>query len=490
MFAGELQKQKTLFAAMDSIALGLAFVGALLIHDPARAMESRLADSNPLLLAVGIIALDLLWVMVFRACDLYRMRNGGIREFTAVIKACSLAAVITFLGLFLTHIHNISRVTVVLGYLMSMPLVLIGRALTRACLRHWYASPKIGIPLVIFGFNPVSQYLLDQVLDGMTHYEPVGFLDGGSAGRQYRGYPLLGPATMLNELISIWPALEGAIAMPDASREEQQKAIEFCEKNRIRWWIVPWMLAEYSCGLSVDLLGTVPLIGPRGANIAGLNFVIKRLVDLAAASILLILASPIMLIAAALIWLTDGGPVLFRQTRVGIHGHKFELLKLRTMRQDAADTAHREYVQGWIRNGRSTNGNHRADSNNGLAEANGRGLVFKLVHDSRVTPVGRWLRRFSLDELPQLINVLRGEMSLIGPRPALPYELDLYEEWHRRRLDAVPGITGLWQVSGRNRLSFDEMVRLDVQYLEDWSLVSDLKILARTVPVLLRGSGV
>ncbi|MGB6563576.1 MAG: sugar transferase, partial [Candidatus Binataceae bacterium] len=113
-----------------------------------------------------------------------------------------------------------------------------------------------------------------------------------------------------------------------------------------------------------------------------------------------------------------------------------------------------------------------------------------LANDQRVTQAGRWLRRFSVDELPQLINVIRGEMSLIGPRPALPYELELYQPWHLRRLQAAPGITGLWQVSGRNHLSFDEMVRLDVQYLQSWSFAGDLRILARTVPAMLRGGGV
>jgi lipopolysaccharide/colanic/teichoic acid biosynthesis glycosyltransferase len=121
---------------------------------------------------------------------------------------------------------------------------------------------------------------------------------------------------------------------------------------------------------------------------------------------------------------------------------------------------------------------------------NGNGdAVFKLAADSRITPIGRWLRRFSLDELPQLFNVIRGEMSLIGPRPALPYEVEQYEPRHLRRLEVLPGVTGLWQVSGRNHLSFEDMIRLDVQYLENWSLAMDLKILARTMPELVRGGG-
>jgi len=149
------------------------------------------------------------------------------------------------------------------------------------------------------------------------------------------------------------------------------------------------------------------------------------------------------------------------------------------MRVASADTAHREYVRDWIANKESA----------AQEDADGE-KVHKLVADNRITRIGRILRRFSLDELPQIINVIRGEMSLIGPRPALPYETELYESWHRRRLDVIPGITGLWQISGRNHLTFDQMVRLDVQYMENWSFTSDLRILARTVPVLLRGSGV
>jgi len=153
------------------------------------------------------------------------------------------------------------------------------------------------------------------------------------------------------------------------------------------------------------------------------------------------------------------------------------MLKFRTMRVASGDGRHRQYVQKWIRTDRA------ATQHNGSN-------VYKLTDDNRITPLGRILRRFSLDELPQIINVVRGDMSLIGPRPALPYETELYEAWHHRRLDVVPGITGLWQISGRNHLSFDEMVRLDVQYMENWSFTSDLRILARTLPVLLRGGGV
>jgi exopolysaccharide biosynthesis polyprenyl glycosylphosphotransferase len=407
------------------------------------------------------------------------MRNGGLKEAFAVVRACTVAALLTLVALFFAHI-TFSRVAMAISYAFSIPAVLIVRGIVRTSVRRLYANQKIAIPLAVVGHNPVARYMLDQLLDNMTPYEPVGFVQRGEGGRQYRGYPVFGEPATLSRLAAAYPFLEVAIAMPDASREEQEKIIRLCEEHRVRWWMVPWMLRSLSNGLKVDMIGNVPLIGPRCTNIEGLNYAVKRSFDLLAASILLIIAAPAIALGALAIWLTDGGQVLFRQTRIGIHGQPFELLKLRTMRSAASDNVHREYVRDWIRNG-----NAAAKNGNGNGHA-----VFKLANDNRVTAVGRILRRFSIDELPQLVNVVRGEMSLIGPRPALPYELEHYEEWHRRRLDAAPGITGLWQVSGRNRLSFEEMVRLDVQYLEDWSLAGDLKILARTLPALLRGEGV
>jgi exopolysaccharide biosynthesis polyprenyl glycosylphosphotransferase len=479
MFAGELRKQKAIFAAADAFALAAAFAGALALYDPSSALAHRLLDTEPWVLCLGMVLLAAVWLLVFRACDLYRMRAGGLKESFAIVRACSIASLLALLAAFLAHIE-LSRLTMAIGYLLSIPAVIIARALARVCMRHFYSNPKIAIPLVIAGFNPVAHYLLDQVLDNMTPYEPVGFLDTTEPGSQYRGYPVIGTVFRLADLIGQYSPLEVAIALPDASREEQEGIIKLCEQHRLRWWMVPWMFRTLSNGLKVDVLGMVPLIGPRCSNIEGLNYALKRAFDMTAACLLLVLSAPALALAALAIRLADGPPVLFRQVRIGVHGRCFQLLKLRTMRQAVSDQIHREYVRDWIRNG-------SAAATNG--SANGQ-AVFKLANDDRVIRVGRFLRRFSIDELPQLINVLRGEMSLIGPRPALPYELEHYDNWHRRRLDAAPGITGLWQVSGRNRLSFDEMVQLDVKYLEDWSLSGDLKILIRTLPALLRVEGV
>ncbi len=479
MFAGELRKQKAFFAAVDGLALLTAFSAALAIHDPAHAQEIRLLGTDAKLLFLGVAVVVAVWVLVFRACDLYRMRAGGVKEAAAIIRGCTYAAVLSTIAGFLVHFEG-SRLTIGLAYIFSIPAVLLGRMLARHLVRKIYSNPRITIPLAIIGFNDVGRYLYDQVASEMTFYEPVGFIDESPEGRQYRGLPVLQGIANLTEMARLHPSLEVAIALPDAARSEHEDIIEMCEENRVRWWLVPWVFNAPPAGLKVDMMGVVPLLTLRGSNIEGLNFIVKRGFDFLAASVMLVLTAPILLLAMLAIWLEDGGPVFFRQTRIGIRGQEFDFLKLRSMRSAAGDNAHREYVKKWISHGDKA-------AVNGAAHNGDK--IFKLTDDKRITRVGRIIRRYRIDELPQIINVLRGDMSLIGPRPALPYELELYKGWHRRRLDAVPGITGLWQVSGGNRLSFDDMVRLDVKYIEDWSLISDIKILARTVPVLLRGEG-
>lgn len=205
---------------------------------------------------------------------------------------------------------------------------------------------------------------------------------------------------------------------------------------------------------------------------------LKRGLDFTLSLSLLIVLSPLLLLIALAIKLTSKGPVLFRQERLGQFGKPFQFLKFRSMYLNTDDSIHEKYVEQFISNGKATR-----------ADANGKPL-FKLVEDPRVTPVGRILRKLSLDELPQFVNVLRGEMSLVGPRPPIRYELKSYDIWHRRRiLEVKPGITGMWQVYGRSRTTFDEMVRMDLQYARNWSVWLDLKLLFWTPVAVLRGDG-
>ena len=206
--------------------------------------------------------------------------------------------------------------------------------------------------------------------------------------------------------------------------------------------------------------------------------IVKRVVDLILSAVALLFLSPLFLVVAVIIKRTDPGPVFFVQERLGRDGRPFRFYKFRSMKHNSDDAIHRQFAAMFI------NGDE-----DGCADSNAGEKVFKMKQDPRITAIGAWLRRTSLDELPQLFNVLRGDMSLVGPRPPIAYEIENYKPWHMERLRAVPGLTGLWQVSGRSSVSFDDMVRLDIRYITTWSPWQDFVIMLKTLPVVIRGTG-
>jgi lipopolysaccharide/colanic/teichoic acid biosynthesis glycosyltransferase len=222
-----------------------------------------------------------------------------------------------------------------------------------------------------------------------------------------------------------------------------------------------------------------PLIELTPTTLKGWQLGLKRALDVAGAGLGLVLAGPLMALLALLIRLDSRGPVFFAQTRVGRGGKLFRMIKFRTMVYGASAAAHQELVTKMLQGEEDTAAHVATDGSK----------VFKLAQDGRVTRVGKWLRRYSLDELPQLFNVLRGEMSLVGPRPPITYEVEAYDLWQYDRLGMAPGITGLWQVSGRNLLTYRQMCELDVEYVRQWSLWLDLRIMLKTIPVVLFNTG-
>lgn len=238
------------------------------------------------------------------------------------------------------------------------------------------------------------------------------------------------------------------------------------------------------------LLSEVPIKFPSNAQS---YFFYKRIVDMIVCSLTLLFCWPLLIAVAVMIKLDSPGPILFRQKRVGVRtsmrngrlvtkNYLFSMYKFRTMYHNASDERHRKFIKAYIENNHS----EMAELQNGeLNESN----QYKLVGDPRITRVGAFLRKTSLDELPQILNVLQGHMSLVGPRPAIPYEVEMYEPWHRKRLQSTPGITGLWQVTARSSTSFDEMVRLDIQYTEIRTLKLDLLILFKTPLEVIKGDG-
>jgi lipopolysaccharide/colanic/teichoic acid biosynthesis glycosyltransferase len=244
------------------------------------------------------------------------------------------------------------------------------------------------------------------------------------------------------------------------------------EQLRICFHIFPeeWNYEDPKCAADSTLYPDLPgLNGKVGAGLA-----LKRCIDICGSLLAILLLSPIFLTIAAIVRLTSKGPVLFRQVRIGQYGVPFTFYKFRSMYENADSTIHENYIATFI------NGSESHDTTG----------VFKIVNDPRVTRIGRFLRKTSLDELPQFFNVLSGKMSLVGPRPPIPYEVKTYTQWHRQRmLQAKPGITGLWQVSGRSRVRFDEMVRLDLRYAAEQSIWLDLSIIARTPRAVFSGRG-
>jgi exopolysaccharide biosynthesis polyprenyl glycosylphosphotransferase len=226
---------------------------------------------------------------------------------------------------------------------------------------------------------------------------------------------------------------------------------------------------------------SVPTIYPdlvREIESKRMPLLIKRSLDIVGSLMALLVLSALLILIAVAVKLTSRGPVLFRQKRMGQYGKSFTFLKFRSMYAKTDDAIHQAYIKSYI------------SDQTGSAKSGDNGTVYKLKGDPRITKVGQFLRRSSLDELPQFINVLLGQMSLVGPRPPIPYEFASYEMWHRRRvLEVKPGITGLWQVEGRSKVKFDDMVRMDLEYARKWSIWLDIKILLQTPVAVVTGDG-
>jgi exopolysaccharide biosynthesis polyprenyl glycosylphosphotransferase len=299
-------------------------------------------------------------------------------------------------------------------------------------------------------------------------YRVIGFLDDDPARNTINlgRFPALGAINGLARILTEERPDEVIVTLSADRHLQILRILNECEKHKTRVKVVPDLYEMTLNRVAVDDINGIPLIGVRDVTIRGWNYAVKRAIDIVLCLVTTGVLAPLFLLAAVAIKLDSPGPVFFKQIRIGRGGKPFICYKFRSMRQGAERELER------------------------LAEQNeATGPLFKIKNDPRLTRMGRFFRRTSLDEFPQVINVLRGEMSLVGPRPPLPSEAAQYLEWHKKRLEVAPGMSGLWQVSGRSLLTFDEMVMLDLFYIENWSLALDLKIMLRTVPSVLLANG-
>ena len=418
--------------------------------------------------------------------DLYRLRgefsylDECVRVFRAAAVGSLLIVAWAFLyrGGFEFRAFSYARGVFVLDFFLALGTYAVLRLAARAAQSAVRRREVNLIPTLVVGRGAEAALCVREMRARRElGYRVIGVVETGEGAldEEFEGVPVVAHVSGLTEAIRETGANEVIITDPTLSGDMLFEVMMRVGRRGVEFRVAPSLFNCLPRKTEVDQIGVLPVITLFREPLGQGARLLKRVFDITVAALALVLLAPLWVLMALLIKLDSKGPVLYRQERVGMDGRIFLFLKFRTMRTDSDDRAHREYQRRYIEG--------RPDTNLG----DSRRPVYKLHDDPRVTRTGRWLRRTSLDELPQLLNVLRGDMSVVGPRPPIPYEVEAYALWHRKRLDMKPGMTGLWQVSGRNRLSFEEMVRLDLFYIENWSLWLDLKIMLRTLPVLVRG---
>ena len=441
--------------------------------------------------AALVLFVILIRVLALRYYDLYRLRgefsffDDGIRVFksTAIGSLLIVAAAFLYRGGFHYRAFSYARSVFVFDFLIALGSFYTIRLLMRSAQTFFRLRGINLIPTLVVGRGPEAAFCIKEMRERPSlGYRVIGAVDSGASSaavlETYEGVPVVSDLRGLPEAIRESGANEVIIADSQVDGDALFDVMMRCGRRRgVEFRIAPSLFNCLPSKTEVDQIGALPMIRLFREPLSDFARGTKRISDIAIASLALTLFSPFWLLIALLIKFDSKGPVFYTQERVGMDGRIFVVYKFRTMRVDADSEVHREYQRKFIAGD--------AEANVGDAKT----PAYKLRDDPRITRVGRILRRMSLDEVPQLLNVLRGDMSVVGPRPPIPYEVEAYELRHRKRLDMKPGLTGLWQVSGRNRLPFEEMVKLDLFYIENWSLLFDLKIVLRTVLVMMRGDG-
>ena len=403
---------------------------------------------------------------------LYRERRGRTwwDEVFIIGNSATNTGVVVMAISFLVQPLVFSRLLILQAALLVV-VIIGGWRLALRALRAELRRRGIGVERVlVVGAGTVGRSVLQTIVARPDlGLKVVGFVDDDpERGTSDMGrVPALGGVDNLPQIIDQQLVDTVIITLPWQVQRKILSIIRECERKQVRVRTVPDLFELSLSQVQVEMLGGIPLLGINGeARFKASSFVAKRILDVTLTLLALPFVLIIVLITAIAIKLDSPGPVFFAQERIGYNGRRFTVYKFRSMIVDA-EKLHADLI-------RQTGEDPRHP---------------KVANDPRVTRVGRWIRRFSLDELPQIYNILRGEMSWVGPRPAVPQEVELYEPWHLQRLRTLPGLTGLWQVSGRNEVPFEEMCLLDIYYIENWSLGLDLQIILRTVPHVLLAHG-
>lgn len=453
-----------LHVPVDYVMLLLAAVSAYMLRfsDWAIGLKPVVFDL-PIEEYVGIASLvALLWVGVFALAGLYRpdVNRKLAGDLSRVLFAATAALAIVALYIMFTQQLFDSRFLVASGWMFAVVYVSLGRLLLRG-LKGWFYRMGIGLRrVVVIGSGRVT----DAIVDMFRARPALGYavLDV---------YPKFDKDTMAT--IQAERPDELLYTNPRASEREALRAVGFCLEHQITFKYSADLFATYSSNMAVQPLAGVPVVEIKRTRLEGWGRVTKRFFDIFMSVIVLIIASPIMILCALAIFLETGRPIIYKNERVGKFGQKFFTFKFRSMYQNQSTGLGGKKAERLEKQLIKTNNTKD-------------GPVYKIADDPRVTPFGRFIRRWSLDEFPQFFNVLVGEMSIVGPRPHQPREVDEYEQEHKRVFHIKPGITGLAQISGRSDLTFEEEAALDALYMEKWSLLLDAIIFVKTPFILFK----
>ncbi len=409
-------------------------------------------------------------VGIFAVRGLYAMRLSGtwFRQAWNIIGSSTMGLGFLIAYYFLFQPPSSSRLLVPLVWAIVIIVLCTARLFVSGLMSMLHRIGLGETRLLVVGSGRLGKMIMQHIAANPgLGYSIVGFLhDMNDPPGDFGRFKMLGTLQDIGMVIRSMQIDEVIIALPSHMHQHAIRSVKMCERLGTSFKLIPDLYELSLSRIDMEAIEGIPLIGIKQVSLNGLQQFVTRMVDITLSVIVLVAGIPLWICIALAILLTSHGPVIYKQTRIGLGGQPFETYKFRSMYQDA------DQRLALL-----------------LARNEAQGPLFKIRDDPRVTPVGRFLRRTSLDEVPQLINVIKGEMSLVGPRPPLPREVAQYEDWQKGRLAIKPGMTGLWQVRGRSNLSFDEGVLMDLYYIENWSLRLYFQILLRTIPAVLLSRG-